>query len=75
MNWIVYALFFVSGACGLIYQVAWSRLLTHVFGSTALAVSTVLAEGFRTADIFQPGTRKVGTEEMGDAVVAALQRS
>jgi 3-isopropylmalate dehydrogenase len=32
----------------------------------------VLSEGLRTADIFQPGTRKVGTDEMGDAVVAAL---
>jgi len=39
------------------------------------AVSSVLSEGFRTADIFQPGMRKVGTEEMGDAVVAALARS
>lgn len=39
------------------------------------AVSGVLSEGFRTADIFQPGTRKVGTREMGDAVVAALHRA
>lgn len=39
------------------------------------AVSRVLADGLRTADIFQPGTRKVGTEEMGDAVVAALSGS
>src|SRR5437867_4092109 len=36
------------------------------------AVKKVLAEGYRTADIFQRGTRKVGTREMGDAVVAAL---
>jgi 3-isopropylmalate dehydrogenase len=32
----------------------------------------VLAAGYRTGDIYQPGTRKVGTAEMGDAVVAAL---
>jgi len=32
----------------------------------------VLQQGLRTADIFEPGARKVGTEEMGDAVVAAL---
>ena len=32
-----------------------------------------LADGYRTADIFQPGMRRVGTEEMGDAVVAALK--
>ena len=36
------------------------------------AVRRVLAQGYRTGDIFQPGTRKVGTREMGDAVVAAL---
>jgi 3-isopropylmalate dehydrogenase len=36
------------------------------------AVKKVLAQGLRTADIFQQGTRKVSTEEMGDAVVAAL---
>ncbi|HMG49495.1 MAG TPA: 3-isopropylmalate dehydrogenase, partial [Inquilinus sp.] len=34
---------------------------------------TVLAQGYRTGDIYQPGTRRVGTEEMGDAVVQALQ--
>ena len=36
------------------------------------AVKKILAQGYRTADIFQPGTVKVGTREMGDAVVAAL---
>ena len=36
------------------------------------AVKKVLAQGYRTADIHQPGTRKVGTVEMGDAVLAAL---
>jgi 3-isopropylmalate dehydrogenase len=36
------------------------------------AVSHVLKSGLRTADIHTPGTRKVGTAEMGDAVVAAL---
>jgi len=36
------------------------------------AVSRVLQSGLRTADIFTPGTRKVGTKEMGDAVQAAL---
>jgi 3-isopropylmalate dehydrogenase len=36
------------------------------------AVSSVLKAGLRTADIHTPGTRKVGTAEMGDAVVAAL---
>jgi 3-isopropylmalate dehydrogenase len=36
------------------------------------AVAKVLQSGLRTADISTPGTRKVGTAEMGDAVVAAL---
>jgi 3-isopropylmalate dehydrogenase len=36
------------------------------------AVSAVLQSGLRTADIYTPGTRKVGTAEMGAAVAAAL---
>jgi 3-isopropylmalate dehydrogenase len=36
------------------------------------AVRKVLAQGLRTADIHAPGTTKVGTSAMGDAVVAAL---
>ena len=36
------------------------------------AVQQVLASGLRTADIWSEGTTKVGTREMGDAVVAAL---
>jgi len=35
--------FFFSGACALIYEVAWIRLLSLVFGSTVFALSTVLA--------------------------------
>jgi 3-isopropylmalate dehydrogenase len=31
-----------------------------------------LAGGYRTPDIWSEGTHKVGTREMGDAVVAAL---
>lgn len=37
------------------------------------AVKKVLADGVRTGDIYTEGCRKVGTAEMGDAVVAALQ--
>jgi 3-isopropylmalate dehydrogenase len=36
------------------------------------AVKKVLAQGLRTADIHEPGTTRVSTNEMGDAVVAAL---
>ena len=38
------------------------------------AVKAVLAAGLRTADIAGPGTTRVGTMEMGDAVVAQLAR-
>ncbi len=36
------------------------------------AVSAVLTAGLRTPDIWSTGTSKVGTREMGDAVVAAI---
>ena len=37
------------------------------------AVKKVLAQGYRTADIYETEMRRVGTREMGDAVVAAMQ--
>lgn len=40
---LVAALFLVSGATGLLYQVAFSKLLAYVFGATAYSVSAVLA--------------------------------
>ena len=30
-------LFFISGACGLTYEIVWSRLLVFVFGGTTFA--------------------------------------
>jgi len=36
------------------------------------AVKAVLAQGLRTPDIYSEGTTKVGTSQMGDAVVKAL---
>ncbi len=36
------------------------------------AIKKVLAQGLRTADIHEPGTTRVSTREMGDAVIAAL---
>lgn len=38
------------------------------------AVKQVLAQGLRTPDIYEEGMQKVGTEEMGNAVLAALAR-
>ena len=43
-------------------------------GRIEAAVQQVLASGLRTADIWSEGMRRVGTREMGDAVVAALTR-
>ncbi|MEO7854769.1 MAG: 3-isopropylmalate dehydrogenase [Rubrivivax sp.] len=37
------------------------------------AVKQVLAQGLRTADIASAGTQRVGTAQMGDAVVAAIK--
>jgi 3-isopropylmalate dehydrogenase len=37
------------------------------------AVDVVLSAGLRTADIWSEGTTRVGTQAMGDAVVAAIQ--
>lgn len=36
------------------------------------AVKKVLAQGYRTGDIYTEGKTRVGTKEMGDAVLAAL---
>ena len=35
--------FFLSGAAGLVYQVAWGKALGLIFGNTVYAISTVLA--------------------------------
>jgi 3-isopropylmalate dehydrogenase len=57
-----------------------AMLMRHSFGREDAAkkiegaVAVVLAEGYRTADIMQPQMKKVGTREMGAAVVAALTR-
>ncbi|SFU38886.1 3-isopropylmalate dehydrogenase [Nitrosospira multiformis] len=36
------------------------------------AVKKVLADGYRTADIYEPGKMRTGTAAMGDAVLASL---
>src|SRR5205809_955589 len=59
----------LSAAMMLRYSFDRDRVAVRVEG----AVKNVLAQGYRTADIFRQGTRRVGTREMGDAVVAALR--
>jgi 3-isopropylmalate dehydrogenase len=55
-----------------------AMMLRYTFGNetSALRIETavkkVLAQGLRTGDIYEPGTTRVGTREMGDAVLAAL---
>ena len=39
------------------------------------AVLSALDSGLRTADIYSEGTQKVGTTEMGNAIVSALRKS
>jgi 3-isopropylmalate dehydrogenase len=36
------------------------------------ACEKVIAQGFRTGDIYQEGCTKVGTTGMGDAIIKAL---
>jgi 3-isopropylmalate dehydrogenase len=55
-----------------------AMLLRYTLNEPALAerieaaVSKVLDQGLRTGDIWSEGMKKVGTKEMGDAVVQAL---
>ena len=55
-----------------------AMMLRYTFGQEAAAarieaaVKKVLQQGLRTGDIFEAGMKKVGTREMGDAVIAAL---
>jgi spermidine synthase len=76
-------LLFASGAAGLIYQVAWVRLLGLTFGVTIYAISTVLAAfmaglaigslvGGRRADISRHPLRLYGCVELGVAITALL---
>jgi 3-isopropylmalate dehydrogenase len=38
------------------------------------AIAAALAKGLRTADIASPGDKTVGTREMGDAIVAEMEK-
>ena len=55
-----------------------AMIMRYTFGQEAAAVriesavKRVLKQGLRTADIHEASAKKVGTEEMGEAVVAAL---
>src|SRR5689334_16894883 len=74
-------LLFISGAAGLVYQVAWVRLLGLAFGVTIFAISTVLAAfmgglavgsviGGRRADRAGQPLRLYGLVELGVGISA-----
>lgn len=80
---LVLVLFLVSGACGLVYEVVWTRMMSHVFGGTALAIGTVLAAFMtglaaggwwigRLADRVRDPLRLYAGLEAGVAVAAAV---
>jgi spermidine synthase len=76
------ALFFLSGAVGLVYQVVWLRQLTLIFGATAYASSVVLSTfmgglafgsliAARRATGWGPPLRAYGWLELGIAAYAS----
>ena len=57
-----------------------AMMLRYSLGETAAAdaidtaVRTAIGQGYRTGDIYSEGARRVGTAEMGEAIVAALRQ-
>src|ERR1700760_3143624 len=45
-RWQILAIFVLSGAAGLVYEVVWARQLVLVFGNTTQAVSAILTGFF-----------------------------
>ncbi|MBU1175626.1 MAG: 3-isopropylmalate dehydrogenase, partial [Alphaproteobacteria bacterium] len=50
----------------------YSFAMVELADKVEAAIAAVLADGLRSADIMQPGCKKVGTAEIGDAVIARL---
>src|SRR2546425_6912601 len=71
---VVLALCVLSGISGLLYEVAWTRMLHLLFGDTVLAVSTVLASFMAGLALgsFWSG-RYVDRRPRGLALYAALE--
>lgn len=42
LRWLLFIAFFLSGSCALALELVWTRMLTFVFGGTALAITTIL---------------------------------
>ena len=80
---ILYVIFFLSGATGLVYEVIWVRLTGIVFGNTSHAISTVLGAFMaglalgswklgQQADRTTRPLRMYGLLEIGIGISAAL---
>jgi spermidine synthase len=79
-------IFFISGFCALVYEVAWLKVLSLVFGVTSLATATTLASFMaglglgsyflgRAADSVRRPLRLYGLLEIGIGVFAFLMPS
>lgn len=42
MLFCLFLIFFLSGMCGLVYQIIWTRTLALLFGHTTFAISAVI---------------------------------
>jgi spermidine synthase len=82
-QWVLYFIFFLSGATGLVYEVIWVRLTGLVFGNTSHAIATVLGAFMaglalgswklgRRADQTANPLRTYGILEIGIGISAAL---
>src|SRR5436853_7351719 len=80
---ILYVIFFLSGATGLVYEVIWVRLTGLVFGNTSHAISVVLGAFMaglalgswwlgQKADRAKRALRFYGRLEIGIGISAAL---
>src|SRR5438094_9981298 len=80
---ILYVVFFLSGATGLVYEVIWVRLTGLIFGNTSQAISTVLGAFMaglafgswklgKKADRTDDPLRMYGLLEIGIGLSAAL---
>src|SRR3712207_1577960 len=80
---LVYLIFVLSGAAGLIYEIVWARQLVLVFGNTTQAVSAILTGFFggmaigsviggRIADRVRSPLRMYGVLEIALVVVVLL---
>ncbi|MDX1579429.1 MAG: fused MFS/spermidine synthase, partial [Gemmatimonadota bacterium] len=68
----ILVLFFLSGACGLVYEVVWMRMLTLTFGATAFATSTILASFFTGLALGAAGFGRVADRTLRPLRVYAL---